>query len=83
MNWGTYQLQNKNRSGRNTDIRTLDTIKPEIVSLLSNEKPAEILFVEGKTIRLKAGDNKAITLKITGSKGTLTPGLPQIRLITK
>ncbi|MVM37750.1 glycosyl hydrolase [Spirosoma sp. HMF3257] len=78
----TYQLQNKNRAGKYIDIRALDSIKPETVRFLVNEKPAEILLVEEKTIRLKADDNEAIRLKIIADTGTGTPRFNQIRLVT-
>jgi hypothetical protein len=78
----TYQLQNKNRAGKYIDIRALETIKSDAIQLVINEKPAEILSIEGKTIRLKADDNEVITLTIRAKNGTNTPRFHQIRLLT-
>lgn len=78
----TYQLQNKNRTGKYIDILALEDIKPDAIQFLINEKPADILSVEGKTIRLKAIDNEVITLMIKAQNGTNTPRFHQIRLVT-
>ncbi|RYC68030.1 glycoside hydrolase family 127 protein [Spirosoma sordidisoli] len=78
----SYQLQNKNRAGKYIDIRALDTIRPETVRFLINEKPAQILSADGKTIRLNVDDTEAITIKIIATTGTNTPRFHQIRLIT-
>lgn len=79
----TYQLQNKNRTGKYIIIRALEDIKPETMSFLINEKPAEILSSEGKTIRLRANDNEVITVKIMAQSGTNTARINQIRLLTR
>ena len=79
----TYQLQNKNRTGKYIDIRALEDIKPDTILFLINEKPAEILSTEGKMIRLNANDNDVITLKIIAQKEKNTPRFHQIRLVTR
>ncbi|WP_097124612.1 glycoside hydrolase family 127 protein [Spirosoma fluviale] len=77
-----YQLQNKNRTGKYIDIRALETITPDAIQFLINEKPAEVLSTKGKTIRLKADDSEVITLIIKAQNGTNTPRFHQIRLVT-
>lgn len=77
----SYQLQNKNLAGKYIDIRALDPIKPEISDFFINDKPAEILSIQGHTIQLKANDNEAITLTIRAKNGTTTPRFNQIRLL--
>ncbi|QDK78714.1 glycosyl hydrolase [Spirosoma sp. KCTC 42546] len=79
----TYQLQNKNQMGKYVDIRALDTIKLDNLNFLINDKPADILLSEGKTIRLKADSQDVISLKITAINGTTTPRFNQIRLVTQ
>jgi DUF1680 family protein len=79
----TYQLQNKGSAGKYLDIIALDDINPKNISFLINEKPAEILSDEGKTIRLKADTNEVITLRIVAQNGTDTPRFNQIRLLTR
>ncbi len=79
----TYQLQNKGLAGKYLDIIALDDINPENIRFLINEKPAQVLSGEGKTIRLKADDNKVITLRIATQSGNSTPRFNQIRLLTR
>ncbi len=77
----TYQLQNKNQMGKSIDIKALDSIKPDNVSFLINDKPAEVLFIEGKTIRLKSDTQAILSLKIMAQNGANTPRFNQIRLV--
>ena len=77
----SYQLQNKNKAGKYIDIRALDPIKPENSDFFINDKPAEILSIQGHTIQLKANDNESITLTIRAKNGTTTPRFNQIRLL--
>ncbi|ARK13796.1 glycoside hydrolase family 127 protein [Fibrella sp. ES10-3-2-2] len=78
-----YQLQNKTRTGNYVDIRALDEIKPENVSFLINDKPAEIVSVDGKTIRLRADGQDVMSLKISARNSLNTPRFNQIRLVTQ
>ncbi|KAA9349758.1 glycoside hydrolase family 127 protein [Larkinella humicola] len=78
-----YQLQNKNRTGKYIDIRALDDIKPDQVSVLIDDRPAEVLSADGKTIRLRATDKEVVILKIVAVKGINTPRFNQIRLLTQ
>ncbi len=64
-------------------IRALDTIWPERLSFPVNEKPAEVLSSEGKTIRLKIIDSELITLKTVAGNGVNTPRFNQIRILTR
>ena len=79
----TYQFQNKEQTGKYLDIIALNDINPENVRFFINEKPAEILANQGKTIRLKAGTEEVITLKIVAQNGKATPRFNQIRLLTR
>ncbi|MEZ0539833.1 glycoside hydrolase family 127 protein [Fibrella arboris] len=78
----TYQLQNKDQAGKYIDIRALDDINPENVRFFINDKPAEILSVAGKTIRLQTDGQAIISLKIMARTGMNTPRFNQIRLVT-
>ncbi len=78
-----YQLQNKNRAGKYVDIQALDDIKLNNLTLLINDKPAEVLSAEGKMIRLKVTGDEAFTLRIVANKGINTPRFNQIRLVTR
>ena len=79
----TYQLQNKELTGKYLDIIALDAIDPANIRFIINEKPAEVLSVAGKTIRLKVDANEVITLRITAQNNTNTPRFNQIRLLTR
>ena len=79
----TYQLQNKDQGGKSIDIRALDDINPDKVIFLVNEKPADILSMSGKTVRLKADSRDVIVLKIIAQEGKSTPRFNQIRLLTQ
>ncbi|MVM28475.1 glycosyl hydrolase [Spirosoma sp. HMF4905] len=78
----SYELQNRNRAGKFLDISAIDDIKPEQVSFVINDKPAEILSVDGKTIRLKVNDDEVVKLKIMAASGVNTPRFNQIRILT-
>ncbi|UFH55423.1 glycoside hydrolase family 127 protein [Spirosoma sp. KNUC1025] len=78
-----YQLQNKNRVGKYIDIRALDDIRLDNVDFLINEKSAELISSEGKTIRLRADSQDVISLKITARNEKSTPRFNQIRLVTQ
>ncbi|RRB14258.1 glycoside hydrolase family 127 protein [Larkinella knui] len=78
-----YQFQNQNRAGKYIDVRALDTIKPEQVSFLINDKPAEILSADGKLLRLKADGTEVITLKIVAQNGKSTPRFNEVRLVVR
>lgn len=78
----TYQLQNKNGVGKSIAIKALDDIKLDNVRFLINDKPAEILSSEGKTVRLRADGQPVISLTITAQNGRSTPRFHQVRLVT-
>ncbi len=78
----SYELQNRNRAGKFLDISALDDIKPEQMSFVINDKPAEILSTDGKTIRLKMNDDEVVKLKVMATNGANTPRFNQIRILT-
>ncbi|MEZ0607799.1 beta-L-arabinofuranosidase domain-containing protein [Fibrella sp. WM1] len=78
----TYQLQNKNQTGKYIDISALDAIKLANVSFLINDKPAEILSSDGKTVRLRADGQSVISVTIAAQNGLSTPRFHQVRLVT-
>ncbi|MBD2704638.1 glycoside hydrolase family 127 protein [Spirosoma sp. BT702] len=78
----SYELQNRNRSGKFLNISAIDDIKAEQVSFVINGKPAEILSVDGKTIRLKVANYEVVKLQIMATSGTNTPRFNQIRILT-
>ncbi|QHV98523.1 glycoside hydrolase family 127 protein [Spirosoma endbachense] len=77
----SYQLQNKNLSGKSIEISTLDAIKADNLIILINDKPAEIVSMENKEIVLKVDDNQVITVKVIAKEGKQTPRFYQIRLV--
>lgn len=79
----SYELQNKDKTGKFLDISALDPIRTTDVSFLINDKSAEPIAADGKTIRLKAVDDAVMTLKIIANDGKPTPRFSQIRLINQ
>lgn len=79
----SYQLQNKNGAGKYIAIKALDAIKPENARFLINGQPAEIVSVDGKTIRLRADDQPLLTLTILTANEPRTPRFNQVRLLTR
>ncbi|WP_394366282.1 glycoside hydrolase family 127 protein [Spirosoma terrae] len=77
----SYELQNKGQAGKFLDVSALDTIPIANISFLLNDKPAEVIVNDGKTVRLKASDDTVITLKIVAGNGKNTPRFSQIRLL--
>ncbi|GAB3280095.1 glycoside hydrolase family 127 protein [Larkinella harenae] len=77
----SYQLQNKNREGNRIEISLLDNYKPDNVSILINEKPAEFMASEGKSIVLKVGDSESVAIRIQANNGRPTPRFHQIRIL--
>lgn len=79
----SYQFQNKGGAGKYVDIKALDDIKPETIRFLINDKPSDVVSVDGKTIRLRSDSQAIISLKIMALSGQNTPRFNQIRLVTK
>ena len=79
----TYQLQDKNGTGKYIDIKALDEVKLDNVNFLVNGKQAEILSSGGKTIRLRSDSQPIIMLKIIAIDGKNTPRFNQVRLVTQ
>ncbi|MGA0555677.1 beta-L-arabinofuranosidase domain-containing protein [Larkinella sp. VNQ87] len=77
----SYQLQNKNRLGSQLQISLLDTYKPDRVSILVNEQPADILSSEGKEIVIRGDGSEVMNVRIEAKTGAPTPRFHQIRLV--
>lgn len=77
----SYQMINKNTSGKYLDISTLDKIDPDKISITVNNKPAEIISLEDKKIRLDVAKQEAATIKITAKDGKVSPKFYQLRIV--
>ena len=69
----SYQLSNKNLQGKFLDITALDELKLDNVEITINEKPAEIISAENKTIRIKLSGTEIVNVKITSTNERPTP----------
>lgn len=77
----SYQLQNKDLTGKSLEIHFSGNLKTEEVGFFVNDRAAEIIAVKDKVIVLKTDDNEAIRLKIISENGRPTPRFYQIRLV--
>jgi DUF1680 family protein len=77
----SYQMVNKNSLGKYLDISVLDKIHTNEISIIINDKPAEIISLEEKTIRLSIAKQEVITIKITAKDGKTSPKFYQLRIV--
>ena len=77
----SYQLSNKNLEGQFLDISALDDIELEDIKISVNEKPAEIISAENKTIRIKLNDVQFVNVKITSVNEKPTPRFYELRIL--
>lgn len=77
----SYQLVNKNLSGKFIEISFLDNYKLDNLEVLINEKPVEIISKNNKFIRLNVHTNEILNLKIKSKDGHPTSKIYQIRIV--
>jgi len=77
----SYQMLNKNNQGKFLDISVLDEIKMNNIAILINEKPADVIAIEKKSIRLNIDKIEVINIKITAKDGNASPKFYQLRII--
>lgn len=77
----SYQLSNKNLEGEFLDIKALDELKLDSIEISINEKPAEIISTENRSIRIRLGDLEVVNIKITSTNDTPTPKFYEIRIL--
>jgi DUF1680 family protein len=77
----SYQLLNKNNSGKYLDISCTDDSKTDKITILINEKPAPILSTANKTIRLNVEKMEVINITIKSTDGSNSPKFHQFRIL--
>lgn len=77
----SYQMINKNKLGKFLDISILDTISLNDITITINSKPAEIVSLENKKIRLDIAKQDVIAIKITAKDGKVSPKFYQLRIV--
>jgi DUF1680 family protein len=77
----SYQMINKDKSGKYLDISILDTINANDITITINNKPAEIISLENKKIRLDIAKQDVIAIKITAKDGKVSPKFYQLRIV--
>lgn len=77
----SYQMINKDKSGKYLDISILDTINTNDIIITINNKPAEIVSLENKKIRLDIAKQDVIAIKITAKDGKVSPKFYQLRIV--
>jgi DUF1680 family protein len=77
----SYQLINKNKSGKFLDISSINEFKTENITILVNDKPAQVISLKDKVMRLNIGQAETINIKITANSGTNSPRFHQLRIL--
>jgi len=77
----SYQLLNKNKSGKYLDISCTDDSKTDKITILINEKPAPILSTANKTIRLNVEKIEVVNITIKSNDGSNSPKFHQFRIL--
>jgi DUF1680 family protein len=76
----SYQMLNKNKAGQFLYISVLDKLKTDNITILINEKPAEIV-VEKNTIKIKVDKLEVVNIKILSKDTKESPRFYQLRII--
>ncbi|MDX6182771.1 glycoside hydrolase family 127 protein [Flavobacterium sp. Fl-77] len=77
----SYQLINKNNSGRFLDISSIEELKTDAIIILVNDKPAQTVSLENNVIRLNIDKLEVINIKITVKADLNSPKFNQLRIL--
>lgn len=77
----SYQLLNKNKSGKYLDIICTADFKTDKITILINEKPASIISSANKTIRLNVEKIEEVNITIKSNDGSNSPKFHQFRIL--
>ncbi|MFB3387677.1 beta-L-arabinofuranosidase domain-containing protein [Flavobacterium sp. LAR06] len=77
----SYQLLNKNKSGKYLDISCTADFITDKITILINEKPAQIISSANKTIRLNVENIEVVNITIKSKDGSNSPKFHQFRIL--
>jgi len=77
----SYQLLNKNKSGKYLDIICAADFKTDKITILINEKPTPIISSANKTIRLNVEKMEEVNITIKSNDGSNSPKFHQFRIL--
>ncbi|MRX40282.1 glycosyl hydrolase [Flavobacterium sp. LC2016-23] len=77
----SYQLLNKNKSGKYLDISCTDDSKTDKITIFINEKPTQIISLQNKTIRLNIEKIEIVNITIKSIGGSNSPKFHQFRIL--
>ncbi|MFH6993407.1 beta-L-arabinofuranosidase domain-containing protein [Flavobacterium sp. FlaQc-48] len=77
----SYQLLNKNKSGKFLDISIIDEFKMDNITILVNEKPAQIMSLENNVMRLNIDKMEMINIKLIAKEDHNSPKFYQLRIL--
>lgn len=77
----SYQLSNKNLEGKFLNITVLDDLNLDNVEITINDKPAEIISAENKTIKISVADKEVVNVKIASTNERPTPRFYELRIL--
>ena len=77
----SYQLLNKNKAGKYLDISCTADFETDKITILINEKPAQIISSANKTIRLNVEKIEIVNITIKSNDGSNSPKFHQFRIL--
>ncbi|WP_163396564.1 glycoside hydrolase family 127 protein [Flavobacterium limi] len=77
----SYQLLNKNKAGKFLDISSINEFKTKNITILVNEKPAQVISLKDKLIRLDIDKIETVNIRITANPGSNSPKFHQLRIL--
>lgn len=77
----SYQLSNKNLEGQFLSITVLDDLNLDNVEITINDKPAEIISAENKTIKIGVADKEVVKVRIASTNERPTPRFYELRIL--
>lgn len=77
----SYQLLNKSKAGKFLDLSCIDEFETDKITIFINEKPAQIISLENKIIRLNIDNVEMVNIKIKANDGNNSPKFHQFRIL--
>ncbi|MDA6070645.1 glycoside hydrolase family 127 protein [Flavobacterium sp. AC] len=77
----SYQLLNKNKSGKFLDISIIDEFKMDNMTILVNDKPAQIVSLENNVMRLNIDKMEMINIKLIAKEDHNSPKFYQLIIL--
>lgn len=77
----SYQLINKNKSGKFLEISCIDDFKTDRITIFINEKPAQTISMDSQIVRLSVDKIEVVNIKIVSKENSNSPKFHQLRIL--